>query len=374
VRRSLGEDNFVGAVVTDRRYQNSGSGSVGGVDASVRFQQNYRIEAQGLVSYTDEPVRLGDTDRLIEEARFNSADSTFDRGKHTVALDGETYAGHAAYVSLEREARHWQSDIEYWDTAPTFRADNGFVVRNNERRLAWSNEYVFYPDNAWLDQISPRSIAWSRWNTYSMRKNRTFENWITFSFKRQTSLLIGYDYMEERFRDVYFDGMDLYYAELNTAFSDMLQFGFWAGWGDRIARTAQPRPFLGEGSSVDAWATVKPWQRLVIEPYFTYGLVRDKDTHDIFFEGYIWRVKTNYQFTRELFLRLVLQYDDFSGLLNIEPLLSYELNPFTVVYLGASVNELDFDHETLDPAARTGDGFEPTEWQVFFKFQYFFRM
>jgi hypothetical protein len=85
-------------------------------------------------------------------------------------------------------------------------------------------------------------------------------------------------------------------------------------------------------------------------------------------------VKTNYQFTRELFLRLVLQYDDFEGELNIEPLLSYELNPFSVFYVGASVNEFDFDHETRDPMERTGDGFEPTEWQVFFKFQYFFRV
>jgi hypothetical protein len=370
--RSLGEDNFAGAVLTDRRYEGGGSSTVGGLDAEYRFLQNYTFEVQALVSYTEEP----DQPDLIEGVEGD----TFDRGKYTVALDGETFGGHGAHVSFEREARHWQSDIEYWDVSPKFRADNGFVFRNSERRFAWDNEYVFYTENDFLDQVTPEVLVWRRWNSFSQRKGSAIENTLEFRFKGQTSVELGYDRMEERFRGRYFDGIDLYYGEFNTAFSEMLQFGFWFGAGDRIARTADPAPYLGEGSSLDVWGTFKPLRRLVIEPLFNYELLREPETNDIFFEGFVWRVKSNYQFTRELFLRLVLQYDDFEGELNIEPLLTYELNPFTVFYVGASINELDFDHESRRPNAdndftdmRTGDGFEPTSWQVFFKFQYFFR-
>lgn len=372
-RRTFGEDNFVGAVVTDRHYDGGGSGTVGGIDAFYRFKQNYVVKMQGLVSYTDEPNRPDLLTGALDSVEF-------DRGKHTSALDGETYGGHGAFVNLEREARHWQSDLEYWDTSPTFRADNGFIVRNNERRLAFLNEYLFYPDNRVLDTVAPQVLLWRRWNAFSLRKGQAIENTVQFVFKKQTSLLLGYDRSEERYRDRDFTGIDLYYTEVNTAFSEVLQFGFWYGTGDRLARLVDDpddpddAPFLGTGRSYDIWGTIKPWRRLAIEPWFTYSLLKYSDTDEIFFEGYIWRVKTNYQFTRELFLRLVLQYDDFSGELNVEPLLSYEVNPFTVFYLGATVNEVDFDHESIDPSERTGDGFEPTSWQVFFKFQYFFRV
>ena len=67
-------------------------------------------------------------------------------------------------------------------------------------------------------------------------------------------------------------------------------------------------------------------------------------------------------------------FTDFDGTLSIEPLLSYQLNPFSVFYIGANVLEQDFDHKSFDSIDRTGDGFEPTSWQYFFKFQYFFRM
>jgi hypothetical protein len=364
VRRTLNEDNYVGAVVTDRRYEGGGSGTAGGIDAAYRFRQNYTIEAQGVLSHTEEPDRLD----LIPGVEGD----TFDRGDYTTALDGETFGGHSAYVSLEREARHWEFDMEYWDSSPTFRADNGFVFRNSERFLAWQNVYTVRPDNRWFDSISPQMLVWRRWNAFSVRKGQAAENNLVFSFKGQTSVMLGYDRMEERFRNVYFDGIDLYYGEFNTAFSNAFQFGLWYGMGDRIARTTTP--WLGEGKSLDVWGTIKPFRRLVIEPLFNYEMLRDKETEEIFFEGFVWRVKTSYQFTRELFLRLVLQYDDFDGELNVEPLLSYELNPFSVFYIGASVDEIDFDHETRDPMDRTGHGFEPTAWQVFFKFQYFFRV
>jgi len=371
-RVTFGEDNFVGALVTDRRYDGGGSGTLGGVDAQVRFKQNYVVRGQGLVSYTDEPNR---TDLLTGQL-----DSVyFDRGKHTSALDGETYGGHGAVVGVEREARHWQSEVEYWDSSPTFRADDGFVVRNSERKLSFENAYAVHPDNRVLDSVVPNVLLWRRWNAFSIRKGQAIENTVNFTFKKQTTVQIGYDRSEEMYRNTYFDGIDLYYGQFETAFSQILQFGFWYGRGDRLARLVDDpddpddAPFLGTGSSYDIWGTIKPFRRLAIEPWYTFSELKYPVTDETFFKGYIWRVKTNYQFTRELFLRLVLQYDDFSGELNVEPLLSYQLNPFSVFYLGASVNERDFDHETIDPMMRTGDGFEPTAWQLFFKFQYFFR-
>ena len=44
----------------------------------------------------------------------------------------------------------------------------------------------------------------------------------------------------------------------------------------------------------------------------------------VLFAGYVLRTRTNLQFTRELFLRVVVQYNDFSQRLDVEPLLTYK--------------------------------------------------
>lgn len=365
VRRTIREEDFIGIVVTDRRYDGGGSGSLAGVDALYRFSQNYRLEAQALVSYTEEPDKPVLTEGYGED--------TFDRGRHTVALDGEKYGGHGAYVSLKRAARHWNSDLSYWDSSPTFRAANGFVFRNSERRLVWHNIYAFYPNNRVFDEIRPNIKLTRRWNAFSIRKAQSIENWIDLKLKSQTNVTVGYDIYYERFGGVLFRDIPLFYAEVSSAFSDMVRFGVWVGLGDRIARYEDP-PALGDGSHVDVWGTIKPIQRLVIEPVLAYSTLSRKDNGEEIFDGYILRTRVNYQFTRELFLRLVLQYDDFEGALDVEPLLSYEINPFTIFYVGANTNLQDYDHRSLVPLDRSGDGFEPTAWQWFFKLQYFYRL
>ncbi|MBI4720670.1 MAG: carbohydrate binding family 9 domain-containing protein [Chitinivibrionia bacterium] len=363
-RRSLKDGSYAGALATSRWYDGGGSGTLLGLDGLVRFKQNYALKAQGLASITREP----DEPALTEGA----GEAMFARGAHTVALDGESYEGIGAYIGLERDARHWQSTLDYWDSSPTFRADNGFVFRNSERRVEWNNSYAFYPDNRWLDEIIPSNEYARQWNAFGLYKAQSVENWIEAVFKRQTSVMLGYDFYAERFRDVCFDDMRLFYSEIRTAFSDALQCGFWLGLGDRIARSASP-PALGEGAHIDAWAVIKPAQRLVIEPIFMYSELSRKDTGEEVFNGYILRTRVNYQFNRELFLRFVVQYDDFSGDLAFEPLLTYQINPFSVFYIGGGTNYFDFARLGPEPE-NPHRGFDPTEWHVFFKLQYLFRL
>lgn len=86
------------------------------------------------------------------------------------------------------------------------------------------------------------------------------------------------------------------------------------------------------------------------------------------YSGYIFRNKTSFQFTRNFFLRLVVQYDSFNKSFDIDPLLSYKWNPFTIFYIGSS-------HDYTD----TGTGnnkskFIETQRQFFAKFQYLIKL
>jgi len=364
-RRTIGRASHVAAVVTDRRYDIGGSGTAGGVDALFRFAQNYRIQMQFLGSFNREPDDTTLTPRLDGE--------TFADGKHTVTLDGESFSGYAAHTALARDARHWNSEATYWGSSPTFRADNGFVTRNDENRIVWYNNYIFYPTNRFLDRLWPNVNITRRWNANGDDRALSIESWVDFQFKKQTRVVLGYDVYNENFRGVDFEDMPLYYGEVNTAFSNPLQLGVWVGVGDRIARNVQPAPTIGDGIHIDLFGTIKLWERLIIEPTGAFSNLFRKDDGSEIFEGWILRTRFSYQFTRELFLRLVLQHDDFGGSFNVEPLLTYKVNPFTIFYVGANSNLQDYNHRSIDPALRTS-GFEPTSWQWYFKLQYFYRV
>jgi hypothetical protein len=107
-----------------------------------------------------------------------------------------------------------------------------------------------------------------------------------------------------------------------------------------------------------------------IEPSWTWQRLEDPATGGIdtpgFFEGWISRTRLDLQFTRQFFLRVIFQYDDFSRGLDLEPLLTYRINPFTVFYVGTAHRWTDYEDDPM------GYGIEETERQIFAKFQYLF--
>ncbi len=114
----------------------------------------------------------------------------------------------------------------------------------------------------------------------------------------------------------------------------------------------------------NASATLKPAARLVVEPSFTYAELNRIDNGEEVFAGYILRTRASYQLTRELSARVVAQYNDFGGGFDLEPLVVYRLNPFSIFYIGSTHGYRDFDRV----------GLAGTDRQYFLKFQYLFRM
>ncbi len=347
--------SYIGAIITDRRLQHSrGSGTTAGIDGRLRFLDNFSLEYQVLASHTQEPDDSG----LTEDIN----DLTFDRGKHTAAFDGESYWGHAMYASLERDARFWSFDFDYWASSPTFRADNGFEFRNDFRRVSMWQGFFFYMDTKLLDRILPNIYAQQSWNFDGVRKNQFVAPSLEFSLKGDSYIDLEYQWERERFAGVDLTGLRRWFLFARTNITDSFRPGFWISHGRRVARNEDP-PVKGRGTSAEAWVTVKPLTRLVIEPALQYSQLSDLDGNELF-DGFILRARTTLQFSRELFLRLVVQHNSFSESLNIEPLLTYKINPFTLFYIGSTHGFRNYD----DP-----DEFTQTSRQFFAKFQYLFR-
>jgi hypothetical protein len=362
VRRSLRGDSFVGALATDRRIDGGGSGSAFGADGAVRFRRNYSVKLQALGSRTREPHDAA--------ASADLGPGTFDGGRRTIALDGESFSGHALYASLERSARTWNSSADFWELSPTFRADNGFTTHNDYRQVNVWNGLFFRPNRRYLIDWEASAGIGRVWNL----EGRFKDEWIRPHFfvrtTAQTEINLEHLVSRERFSERVFPGIRLTTLRVESRFSETLSGGFSVVGGRAIYRSFDA-PELGKSLDMSMNARVKPTRRFDIQPTWSYSRMDSRVTDARLFEGYILRTRATYNFTREWFLRVIAQYNSFSDRLDLEPLLTYRVNPFTVFHVGMATRYREF--EAGEPPEPSAADWAMSSRQFFAKLQYLFR-
>jgi hypothetical protein len=159
--------------------------------------------------------------------------------------------------------------------------------------------------------------------------------------------------------------------------------------------TAVGPPVEAHANNISASATVRPVRGLTIEN--TYLLTRLQDVHTgaNIFNDHIIRSKWNYQFTRELSLRVIGQYN---GLLssynarlpqlalsslspaknfNADVLLTYLVHPGTAIYVGYNSNLQNLANpvkpDALGNLTRIPEHFINDGRQIFVKLTYLFQ-
>jgi hypothetical protein len=353
-RRTFGRQSEAGALVTDRRYDQGGYNTVAGVDGAFQFAGNFRFEAQLLGSWTEEPDDSAATPGL--------EGVTFDDGRHTGTWDGEAFNGNAAYLSLERDARTWSFNLDYYSASPTFRADNGFEFANAYRRFNGWTGLAFRPATKFVSEIRPNFYSEVEYNWDGQLKGVFVEPSLEFNLVGQTYVDLEVSLRRETFKGVTFRDMvrpQLYVQTRPSRLFDMFMF---LGHGDGIYRSpAVPLP--GTATDVELGATLRPTGQVTIEPSAVYARM-EGDAGQTFFSGYIARTRLGLQFTRAFNLRLIGQYNDFEDQWSVEPLLTYRVNPFTLVYAGASQGWQGVPGD---------DRYAKVSRQYFFKFQYLIR-
>jgi hypothetical protein len=364
----------LGVLLTDRRHDGGGAGTVAGLDSRLRFG-SFQVEWQALTSHTEEP---GDQD-LTEELTVD----IFDDAGHTAAFDWETFWGHAIYGSLERHGRIWSMDFDYNQYSPTFRSDNGYIFSNNRRSVDLWSGWNFQKDSRLVESIFPSCEVGRLWNMDGERKDEWLRAACDLNLTKQTRVSFNQMWSNEVFEGTLFKGIRRTTVMVNSNFSAPLQVGTRIGYARTIRRTATP--FLGKQMELGCWGTIKPTSRLVIVPDLNYVKMNHPDDDGLVFQQWILRGNFNYQFTRRLFLRLVCEYADVTvpseigerdireNDLAIEPLISYKVNPFTVFYAGSVHNRHEVEYY-MDDGTHVDIGWRERGRQYFLKFQYLFQV
>jgi hypothetical protein len=358
VRHSLGDQAHLGLIATDRRYDGGGSATLGGIDGRIRLSRTAQVEAQLLLTRTAEPNDPSLTERL--------GDLTFDQGRHTAAFDGETFNGHAIFAGFEQETRTWGVNAEYWERSPGFRADTGFEPRNDQRLGEVSTYYIRRWTAGLVEWVNPSLTAARMWNFTGLRKDEWLWGGVAARLRTaQTQISLNAMRSNERFGDREFNGIEEVNLAVNSTPSAWLSCTAEARTGHRIARREL---VMGNERAAEAVVELRPFDRVVIATSGEWTRSDNLATGERLFDGYVARAKLYLQFSRELSTRLVVQFDDFDQRWELDPLVTYRLNPFSIFYVGSTRNYQRF--------ATLADG--PESWQLgertyFLKLQYLFR-
>ncbi len=333
IRRDFGDRASIGIFFTDREFSRQFN-RVGGFDVRFKLDANWFLDAGAVYSST------------------NDSDDVYSTGP---AYD----------FRLQRDGRQLNYSLEVHDTSPGFVTEAGFFRRPDIRRVLQVIDYKFRPEGKRVISWGP-NLGIARSYDYS---GLPLDEWYHFSlgieFASQTNLGLFLGSLRETLRPKDFDALPV-----NRSYREPYS-GFWVfsspsrlfSWNLQYIHAASINfdppdgvaPFLAKEENISVGLTLRPLTSLVIENTYLYDRLRDRQTGFDIFTNHILRSKWNYQFTRALSARLILQYNallsnpSFSALdrsknVNADFLITYLIHPGTALYVGYNSN-----FENIDP-------------------------
>ncbi|MDG1911973.1 MAG: hypothetical protein P8I42_04015, partial [Flavobacteriaceae bacterium] len=173
-------------------FKDGGYGHTIGIDGRYRFKKSYTASFEFNKSIVLEP----NTDWIEENDQI--------RDKNT-QLDGETLNGDALFFSLERNTKHWNTEIEYQHFSPHYQTPLGFVTQNSVRFLEFFQGYQhFFDKDDFVKQLGLYVGSEINYNYDNLRKLLDFGTamFIQLSGNIQSEMSYNYTVNEE------FEGFD----------------------------------------------------------------------------------------------------------------------------------------------------------------------
>ncbi len=345
----FGSESFIGGLFTSRNFS-AAHNYMGGLDWNFLFAGNFYFVGQALLSDTRELNNLSIFDN---QRHYGST-------QYTAAFDGEQYGGGGMQVDLKRNARDYSFDLSYVTVSPTFQAQDGFITSTNTRVLSYWHGYWVYLNNSVIENASLQTSSGLHFNDDGFLKEKWTMVGLQLQLKGQTYVWVDFlPLNDEIFHSVPFGKIYRTEFTVNSNLSSTLAIYFNGSVGRFIYRADQPE--LGRGNNFWIETVVKPTDKLSVDVSYARSRLWSVNDSHLFYDGYIIRGVFAYQFSSEFFVRLISQYDQFAKQIQVDPMISYKLNPFTVFYVGSNHGFTKFSLPY---------GVERTVQQFFIKIQY----
>ncbi len=370
VSRDILDQSTVGAIYTDREFA-GGFNRVGGIDANLKLDSHWRLQGQAAMSSTRDVIA------------------------GTPQLDGLGYK-----LDLERTGRQLNLQSMYVDYSPNFETQTGFVNRVDLREQITKASYYWRPEGKYLISYGPTLQQFNIWDHSGTALDYFFYPGFRVDMTRSTYINFhpfGYD--DVRLRPIDYSTLTRVSAYpqpfwgVDAATSWFKEFDltafFVSGKGVNYNPISGRAPMIGHEDQANFTLTFHAAGRLRIDNAYLLEHVRERESHLTAVTNHIVRTKWNYQFTKNLSARLILQYNAvlsdplISALprtknFNTDFLITYLIHPGTAIYVGYN-SDLGNLNRDLTPDPITGaimttpNGYINDSRQFFVKASYLFR-
>ncbi|HTY84331.1 MAG TPA: DUF5916 domain-containing protein [Silvibacterium sp.] len=438
VSRDVFRQSSVGVLYTDWECPTTGEfNRIGGADTHLKFNANWTLDGQAVTSSSN--LNLNCEANLYP---FSSGN----RG------NGDHYAGPAEKLEVRRDGMHFTYDGIYNDISPGFATIPGFINRVDIRETTQEADYRFRPKGGWIVDWGPSLVVRYDFDHTGLRLDTDYSSYFAIQGRGQTLIFLRpYEETRERLRpqDFCFLGYAVYCptstgtsltanqdyhehtsgASFQTSYFKKATLSASYYWGDGVNFEALPAaslstttpynlPFVARQDTASGGLTFRPIKPLKIENTYLFERLRATGAASAFvqaqtpgagqgiFNDHILRSKWNWQFTPQLSMRVILQYNSllagtpgtgphyahssayfanspFTYLptereFNADFLVTYLVHPGTAIYIGYNS---DLQNLNVIPQTRfapgyvtsTARGYMNDSRQFFIKASYMFR-
>jgi hypothetical protein len=310
-------------------------------------------------------------------------------------VDGSTRAGQDLLLKLNNTTQHANFMSTYTDRSPGFRAALGNIQRVDMRE--WSNwlDYRWRPIGGLVVAYGPTISQGIDWD----RQGRVQEWWANPSFTVDMLRATTFSFTQTESYELYQNiGFRKHFSKVHAESDLTGRFSFHgdyeAGRGINYYPASGLPPFSAHSTNANGGLTFRPVPRMRIDQSYIFTrlgadpawLPRNMNTDSgTIFNNHILRTKVNYQFTRALALRAILDYNGVlpntslvslsnNKRLGADILLSYLVHPGTAFYVGyTDIYENVSLTPLQNPLLRSGFPGTNTGRQIFVKMSYLIR-
>jgi hypothetical protein len=419
--RDIFRESSIGVMYTDWECPTTGEfNRVGGVDTRLKFNANWTLDAQAVTSSSN----LAGNFFVANGYSGNNCETNLFPFSAGNAGNGGYYSGPADKIDLKRDGLHFTYEGIYDDISPGFVTVPGFVNRVDIRNAEQTATYLFRPKKGWITAWGPSLYNRYTFDHQGTRLDTDYEPYLTIQARGQTLIqFVPYEETRERLRPQDFTFLGLaatakqdYHehrsgAKFQTGYLRKVTVGasYFRGDGVNFVPVAgtPPPTLLARLDTGSAMLTLRPVNPLKIENTYLIERLRATESEYLYalsqtggigkgiFTDHIIRSKWNWQFTPQLSLRMILQYNSVLAntpgntiypytylptqkQFNADFLVTYLVHPGTAVYVGYNSDLQNLDHSLMpDPAGLAGlyraKGYINDSRQFFVKVSYLFR-
>ena len=332
------------------------------------------------------------------DARVPFHDTWVGMFRTTASSDSLLGRGHTIDAEVVKDDRHVHYDLAYFEASPNYVQRAGFYRRPDVRRVMQLARYIFRPDGKRVAWWGPMTYFHTSRDFSGQHLDRNLAVELDAKFGGSTVADIYTGRTDETLRPSDFSTLPArktfvqYWTggDITTQLSRSVSVNAGGYWQDKVNYDAPAgaAPFLTHEMYFKTAIRMRPVTALSIDNAYILDRLVSPGGAAVF-TNQIIRTKWNYQFTRDLSLRVIAQYTSLlsdprltslstTRNFNGDFLITWMRSPGTALYVGYNGNLQNYDPALrLDPSGdvlRTRRGMISDARQVFAKVSYQIRL